>query len=125
MDSSRYTINREIRTVLVRHAVDVARVEYTFTGKTAYIRGELHKLDGGEFTASGIEDMARDIARIRSVRDIFFDVKNWNITTSGDSWLVTKSKKASSRTGASAADTTIEIREEDIRGRKSIPERSE
>jgi hypothetical protein len=107
MDESRYKVNREIRTILVRNAVDLSGIEFSFSGRTAWIRGELLKVDKSDFQVSQIEDIAREIIRLPAVRELFFDLNNWAVTSSGESWQAVKLKKLHGRTVA--GDRVIEI----------------
>jgi hypothetical protein len=94
MDELRYKVNREIKTVLVRNAADLSRLSFSFSGRTASIRGELIKVDNSQFPVSQIEELARDISRLPAVRELYFDLTNWDITSTGDSWQVfSKSKR--------------------------------
>jgi len=79
MDELRYKVNREIRTVLVRNAADLSRLMFSFSGRTASIRGELIKVDNSQFPVSQIEELARDISRLPAVRELYFDLTNWEI----------------------------------------------
>lgn len=108
MEESRYKVNRDIRGILVRNAADLTRVDFSFTGRTVYIRGELFKVDTSDFPVSQIEDLARDISRLPAVREVYFDLTNWSITSTGDSWQVMKIKKSHQR-AETAGDRTIEI----------------
>lgn len=111
MDDSRYKVNREIRGILVRNAVDLSRIDFSFTGRTAYIRGDLFKVDSSDFPASQIEDLAREISRLPAVREIYFDLANWTVTPAGDSWQVMKIKRIQRHAQASG-DRTIDISDE-------------
>lgn len=111
MDESRYKVNREIRAVLVRNSVDLSAIEFSFSGRTAWIRGELLKVDQSDFQASQIEDIAKDICRLPSVRELFFDLNNWTVASTGESWQVAKLKKVHGRMVAD--DRVIEISGED------------
>ncbi len=93
MDVSRYEVNRKVRTILIRHDVYLAMIDYSFIGGTVYLSGEIIKSPEGEFTPSGIEEIAREITGLSGVRNIQFDLQNWVIASSGLSWQITKKKK--------------------------------
>jgi hypothetical protein len=105
MEDSRYKVNREIRTVLVRNAADLSRLEFSFTGRTVYIRGELFKVDTSDFPVAQIEDLAREISRITGVREVYFDLANWTVTSTGESWQVMKVRKSHQRADESDSRT--------------------
>jgi len=89
---NRYEVNRRIRTVLIRHDVDVSKIDYSFIGNTVYLYGELLKNQRGEFNAASIDQLFRELSRIDFVRYINVDLKNWVITYSGRSLNVEKKK---------------------------------
>lgn len=110
MEKSRYEVNRNIRAVLVRNNVNLERVEFSFVGKTAYIRGELSKINGNEFSVSAIETIATEISKIPFVRDIQFELLNWSIMLAGGSWHIMKAKKsAHSQQAGEEAGRTIHL----------------
>ena len=88
MEKSRYDVNRNIRAVLVRNNVNLDRIEFSFMGKTAYIRGELSKVNSGEFTVAAIETLVTELSKVPSVRDIQFELLNWAIMPTGGSWQI-------------------------------------
>jgi hypothetical protein len=95
----RYEVNRRVRTILIRHDVDLTKIDYSFIGNTVYLYGELHKNQKGEFNAANIDQMVRELSRIEFVRYINFDLKNWVITYSGRSLNVEKKKAAVTTAG--------------------------
>jgi hypothetical protein len=117
MDVSRYELNRRVRTILIRHDVNLAQIDYSFIGGTVYLSGEINKSMDGEFTPSGIEQVAREISGLSGVRDIQFDLQNWVIASSGLSWQIMKRKKKapdlavafSQGGGAVSTDDTVHI----------------
>lgn len=107
----RYKVNRDIRTLLVKNAVDLSVIDFSFSGRTAYIRGELVKVDKSDFPVSQIEEIAREISRLPAVRELLFDLSNWSVTSTGESWQVIKLKKPHGR--MPDGDRIIEIPESD------------
>ncbi len=110
---SRYEINRNVRMVFTRHDADLTRIDYSFMGSTVYLYGDLVRPDG-DFSAQEIETMAREISALPHVRDIQFDLANWILVSSGNSWQVTRNKKSTSTKwttpqSGSLGDSTIII----------------
>ena len=99
---SRYEVNRNVRMVVSRHDADLTRIDYSFMGSTVYLSGDLARPDG-DFSAQEVEIIAREIAALPYVRDVQFDLNNWVITTSGDSWQVNRARKQLPVTKAAAA----------------------
>ncbi|MGD0022230.1 MAG: hypothetical protein ABSC54_08005 [Smithellaceae bacterium] len=90
---SRYEVNRNVRTILTRHDVDLTRIDYSFMGNTVYLYGDLVR-PNGDYSVSEIESIIREIAVLSQVRDIQFDLNNWVVVPSGESWQITKPKKS-------------------------------
>ena len=76
---SRYEINRNVKLVLVRHGVDLLELQYSCSGKTVGLYGNLKKDSGEEFTPSTIEALSKEILQLPQVVDIYFVLDNWNI----------------------------------------------
>ncbi len=114
---SRYEVNRNVRIVIARHDADLTRIEYSFMGSTVYLSGDLVR-PNGEFNAHEIENIAKELAAIPHVRSLQFDLNNWLVDTSGDSWQVNRVRKtagageAAGQTGVSD-DTTLVIEREE------------
>lgn len=107
---SRYEINRNVRMVFTRHDADLTRIDYSFMGSTVYLDGDIVKPDG-DFPIQEIEAIAREISALPHVRDIQFNLNNFIVVSSGDSWQVTKMKKSVATTGTagSLSDSTVVI----------------
>ncbi len=110
---SRYEVNRSVRMVLTRHDADLTQIDYSFMGSTVYLNGDLVRL-GGDFSPKEVEIIAREIAALLHVRDVHFELGNWMVTTSDDSWQIKLLKKeAAAKKGAyqtgSSGDSTVTI----------------
>ena len=115
---SRYEVNRSVRMVITRHDADLARIEYSFLGSTVYLSGDLVR-PNGDFSAQEVENIARELAALPHVRSLQFDLNNWLVDTSGDSWQsagsgkMARAKEKAGQTGVS--DDTTHI----IKGRRT------
>jgi hypothetical protein len=110
---SRYEINRNVRMIFTRHDADLTKIDYSFIGSTVYLSGDLVRPDR-DFSAQEIEVIAREISALPHVRDIQFDLNNWVLASSGDSWQVNRTMKTVATTGAahrtgSLEDSTVVI----------------
>ena len=119
MDVSRYEVNRQVRMVLNRYGIDLTRIDYSCIGSTVYLSGELLNTNEGDIVPTVIESLFREIARLSGVRNVQSDLQNWNISTEGNSWQITKSKKKSRDIGIpgggsaeAAKDVLIETNED-------------
>ncbi len=113
---SRYEINRNVRIVLTRHDADLTRIDYSCMGGTVYLYGDLVRLDK-DFSVKEIDFIVREIAALPNVRDIQFDLNNWLVVSSGDSWQITKPKESAlaraARQAGSLEDSTVVIDKEE------------
>ena len=106
---SRYEINRNVRMVLTRHDADLTRIDYSCVGSTVYLYGDLVRPDK-DYSAKEIEFIVGEITALPHVRDIQFDLNNWLVIPSGNSWRITKTgKSAVTRAAGSLADSTVVI----------------
>lgn len=116
--SSRYEVNRKVRIVITQHDGDLSRVDYSYLGKTVYLSGELSRPDR-DFSSREIESIATDIMAIPDVTDIIFDLNNWIVESSGNTWQIRPLKKAgklhygSGPSSGTSGDTTLIIENAD------------
>ena len=135
MDVSRYEVNRQVRGVLNRHDIDLAKIDYSCIGGTVYLSGELLKTNDCDIVPAMIESLFKEIARISGVRNVQSDLQNWSISASRNSWQITKIKKKMFDTGVpvtqqggmaeAAKDVHIETSEEIADVLKDIQEKPE
>ena len=76
---SRYEINQNVKAVLVRHAVDLLELQYSCTGKTVGLYGNLKKDPQGNFTPSEIDSLVQELMELKQISDVYFVLDNWNI----------------------------------------------
>jgi hypothetical protein len=98
--------------VLTRHDVDLTRIDYSSTGSTVYLYGDLVRPDR-DYSAKEIEFIVREIAALPHVRNIQSDFNNWLVIPSGSSWRITKTRKSAVTRAAdqsgSLEDSTVVI----------------
>ena len=109
---SRYEVNRKVRMIFARHDADLSKIDYSFMGSSVYLYGDLVRPDR-DYSTQEIESIARDISALPHVRDIHFELNNWVILSSGESWQINKTKKSvvlpSTRQPGALGDSTIVI----------------
>jgi hypothetical protein len=115
---SRYEINRNVRMVLTRHDADLTRIDYSCTGSTVYLYGDLVRPDR-DYSAKDVELIVTEIAALPHVRDTQLDLNNWLVDSSGNSWQITKKRKsavtrAADQPGALGDSTVVIDKEEKI-----------
>ena len=87
---SRYEINRLVKQVLVRYAVDLTELQFSCSGETVYLYGNLFKDSEGAFTPLGIETLVKELSRLPFVKQLQWDLNNWYISGELGSWQITK-----------------------------------
>ena len=109
---SRYEVNRNVRMVFTRHDVDLTKIDYSFMGSTVYINGDLVRPDR-DYSAKEIESIIREIVALPHVRDIQFELNDWVVVTSGESWQIKKRVKSAATRAAgqlgALGDSTVVI----------------
>ena len=109
MDVSRYEVNRQVRGVLNRHDIDLAKIDYSCIGGTVYLSGELLKTNDCDIVPAMIESLFKEIARISGVRNVQSDLQNWSISASRTSWQITKIKKKLRSPGGGMAEAAKDV----------------
>ena len=64
---------------MVRHAVDLLEIQYSCSGKTVGLYGNLKKDPEGEFSPLEIEALVKEILELQNVSDVYFVLDNWNV----------------------------------------------
>jgi hypothetical protein len=112
ISASRYQTNQAVKSALIRHYVDLSSLDFSTFGSTVYLSGTLKKDPSGEFTASGLEAMLREIVRIPGVHGLQADLDNWMISYSGAGFELHRKHRPQ---GSSEASQTVRIaRQEDV-----------
>jgi hypothetical protein len=99
----RYSLNQIVKSVLVRHYTDLSQLDFTTVRNIVYLNRILKKDPSGEFTASGLEAMLREIVRIPGVHGLQADLDNWMISYSGAGFEL--HRKVIQRGGSGAGET--------------------
>ncbi|MBI4600550.1 MAG: hypothetical protein HY721_01180 [Planctomycetes bacterium] len=86
MGISDFQINSSLRMVLVRHMVDLSRVEFSSCRGTVRVRGHFVRLglDSGGFTPTQVESIENEMNGISGVKRVYFELENWLRTSSGE-----------------------------------------
>jgi hypothetical protein len=90
---SRYEINRNVRIIFTRHDVDLSMIDYSFTGSTVYLYGDLVRAEG-DYSVKEIESIVREISALPHVHDIQFALNNWVVLSAEGSWQINKTRKS-------------------------------
>jgi hypothetical protein len=77
---NRYKVNAEAQAILVRHAVDLGKLSFSFTGQTLYLSGNLLRQPAASFTPDEIRSLDDELRRHPAIRNIQYELDNWVIT---------------------------------------------
>ena len=77
---NRYKVNADVQAILVRHAADLGKVSFSFTGQSLYLSGSLLRSPAGEFKPEEVRALADELRRHPAVRAIQYELDNWVIT---------------------------------------------
>ena len=79
MSQADLDVNRSVRTILVKHWIDLGRLSVRSSDGKLWIRGSLARIAGtsDELTPAIVDAMFEDIKRIRSIKQFYFMLENW------------------------------------------------
>jgi hypothetical protein len=110
---SRYAINQRVRSVLVRHDVDLEALSISSSTNIVYVYGFLKKGTGNDMKPSDIDLLFREIEQLPSVRGIAVDLENWIVTSSEGTWMATAKRRGGRPGAASEPSEDYRINEEE------------
>ena len=78
-------INRSIRSIFVRHWIDLGRVSIHTTNGNSFIHGSLSRIEGfkDELTSAIVNAIFTDAKRIRNIRHVRVELDNWTDVAGG------------------------------------------
>lgn len=85
---SRYELNRMVKQILTRYAVNLTELQFSCSGETVYLYGNLFKDPEGSFTPSTIEAMIKDLTRLPFIKNLQCDLNNWHVSGELGSWQI-------------------------------------
>jgi hypothetical protein len=78
--------NKKIRTILLRHAVDLTHIQFSASNNALYLAGFLLKNTGAEFTNNAVFELADELFQHGHLRS---ELQNWYISREKISFLGT------------------------------------
>jgi hypothetical protein len=93
---SRYDVNRQVKTVLVRHAVDLTKLGFSYSGRVAHFWGSLKKDPTGNFDLASVETLVRELQSLPYGQTLQFDLDDWNISNEAGTLLISRRRLATS-----------------------------
>jgi len=112
MSQADLDINRAVRSVLVKHWIDLGRLSVRSTDGKLYIRGALSRIAGvnEELTSSIVDAMFTEIKRIRNLRQVYPLLENWTNDSGSWSQVGGKAQQQSDRPTDTRATGIFEIK---------------
>lgn len=89
----RYEMNQKVRSVLVRHGVDLTGLRYSFVGRTLYLSGTLVKAVEGDFRPREVETLVREIMEVPGIRQLHSELNNWIVIPESETWVLRRRRK--------------------------------
>ena len=89
-ETSRYDVNRQVKTVLVRHAVDLSSLGFSYSGRVVHFWGSLKKDPSGNFALASVESLVRELQSLPYGQTLQFDLDDWNISNEAGLLLVSR-----------------------------------
>ncbi len=85
---NRYKVNQMVQACLVRHAADLSKLNFSFSGQGLHLAGLLRKSPTGEYNADEVKVLMDELARLDHVRYIQADLDNWAVSQEFGLWDV-------------------------------------
>jgi hypothetical protein len=89
MSTGRFEINRKLRSIMIKHWIDLGRISIRTVRDRVFLHGSLQRLPGsrGEVNVSVVETIFDEIRRVKGVRHIRVELDNWRQVGAGNSWV--------------------------------------
>lgn len=87
----RFDLNRNVKQVLVQHAVDLTRLQFSCAHQIVYLFGWLQKEPEGDFSSQQVQVLVRSLNGIPGIREVQFQTHNWSIHQDHGTWVVHRS----------------------------------
>jgi hypothetical protein len=99
MSQADLDINRGVRSILVKHWIDLGRLSVRNNDGKLYIRGALVRISGAgeDLTTPIVSAIFEEIGRIRDVRQVYPALENWSNDSGG--WTPIGGAKTQQKTG--------------------------
>ena len=76
--------NKKIRTILLRHSVDLTHIQFSASNNALYLAGFLLKNTGADFTNNAVFELAEELFQHGHIRS---ELQNWYISRERISFL--------------------------------------
>jgi hypothetical protein len=109
----RYEINRQVKMVLSRHAVNLETLSISSSNTLVYLYGVLQEESGRDLTVPDIDNIFTEIEHIPNVKGIIPDFDNWSISNLEGSWHASSRRRAQQSAPAAMDSEDYNITEKD------------
>jgi hypothetical protein len=110
---ARYEINRQVKMVLTRHAVNLETLSVSSSNSLVYLYGVLQEETGRDFTVKDIDNIFTEIEHIPHVKGIIPDFENWTISNLEGSWQASSRRRAQQSAPAAIDSKDYTLSEKD------------
>jgi hypothetical protein len=110
---ARYEINRQVKMVLTRHAVNLETLSISSSNSLVYLYGVLQEESGRDLTVKDIDNIFKEIDHIPNVKGIIPDFENWTISNLEGSWHASSRHKLQQSAPAAINSEDYTISEKD------------
>ena len=113
---ARAEIYRQVRTVLVRHLIDVGRLTIQISMNHLHLQGTLRRLSGvtAVLTSQNIHAIFSELRLIRGVRRVNGEFDNWRqMDDVGASWVPITVEKLAAPPVTAPVSEVFDVKEED------------
>lgn len=93
-DVPKYEIMQAVKSLLVRHAVDLSKLNFSVSQTTLYLSGELKRSPSGEFDHFRVEALLKDLEDMPYQLTLIVDLDDWDIQDNYGSWTVQVKRKS-------------------------------
>jgi hypothetical protein len=85
-------MNRQVQSVLVRHAVDLGRLGFSSTSRSVYLYGLLKRDPHGDFKPAQVKGMIEELQSLPQRPFLQFELENWNISFDTGTPVIAKAR---------------------------------
>ena len=88
MELPKWEMMQHVKTVLVRHGVDLTLMQFTVSKSTIFLDGLLRKDPSGDFTAGQLVAMLKELDTLPSGKTVQAEFSNWDVKPAFGEWNV-------------------------------------
>ena len=83
---------------MVRHAVDLTKLGFSYSGRVVHFWGSLKKDPSGNFDLASVETVVRELQSLPYGQTLQFDLDDWNISNEAGMLLISRRRLSATST---------------------------